>query len=71
MLTQEETNWIKGYHEVIAHSKECIACIISDSWERTRQQRIESARLVRDMQTAAIVDWCEKRGLNYSIEGVK
>jgi hypothetical protein len=68
MLTQEETNRIKSYHAVITSAKESIAGIIADSWERTRLERIEKARLVRDMQTKTIIDWCEKRGLNYSIE---
>jgi len=71
MLTQEETNRIKSYHAVIASAIDTIADIIATSWERTRLDRIERARLVRDMQTAAIVDWCEKRGLNYSVEGLK
>ena len=54
MLTAEETNRIKSYHEVIASAQESIAGIIADSWERTRLERTERARLVRDMQTAAV-----------------
>jgi hypothetical protein len=61
MLTQEETNRIKSYHAVITSAKESIAGIIADSWERTRLERIEKARSVRD----------EQRGLNYSIDGIQ
>ncbi len=54
MLTKEETNRIKSYHEVIESAKDTIAGIIADSWERTRQERTEKAKMLRDEQTAAI-----------------
>ena len=57
MLTQEETNRIKSYHEVIASAKESIAGIIADSWERTRQTRIETAQIRRDEQTVAVNEY--------------
>lgn len=57
MLTQDETNRIKSYHEVMGVAKDSIAGIIADSWERTRQERTERAKIMRDEQTAAVNEY--------------
>jgi hypothetical protein len=54
MLTQEETNRIKSYHAGIASARETITGIIASSEQRTLKERIERAKILRDMQTAAV-----------------